>query len=90
MNTGVARCLAAACLRPQQLGVEDGADALHIFQRLRLVVIDLRALELVAGEQVTERSLVLLEVRVGLAQREFQVDALTLGHRCRIAGQPAP
>ena len=79
------RWVAAAWFAPQQRGIEHIADALHILQPFSLVVPDLRAFERVACEQAAERVLVLLEVGIGLAERELQVDALSLGHRCKIS-----
>ena len=70
-----------------QRGGEDPTHAVEPLQHCRLVIDDLPPLERIAVEQMAERTLMLPDVRVTLAEREIELDLLFVGERCSIVDQ---
>src|SRR6516225_10541267 len=68
-------------------GGEDPTHAVEPLQHCRLVINDLPPLERIAVEQMAERTLMLPDVRVTLAEREIELDLLFVGERCSIVDQ---
>src|SRR5450755_3485861 len=79
--------IAATTFRLHQAGREQIPDLLESRQRLLLIIADLAALEPVARKQVSERPLVLLDIRERLAEREMQRDLCVLVERRCVLSQ---
>jgi hypothetical protein len=55
---------------------EDPFDDVEQRQRRRLVVVDVRALAGIAGREPLERTPIIVEIEVGLAEREIELPAM--------------
>ena len=78
-KTGTSEFVSGIDPASHQVFAEELADMLHHQQRSALVICHMLTLQTIAGAQMMERTIGILEVGIGFAQREVQRDPPLVG-----------
>ena len=78
-KTGTSAIVAPIGFDAQEIFGKDLADPLDHQQRSALVIRHVLTFQTIAGAQVMERAIRILDIRIGLAEREVQRDPLLVG-----------